>query len=208
MALVKGTTAGFVSSRPSGDPTGEFGVDCGNAALACLDTTSAGITKITEIGCYIGSATATTTLDFGIYTKYYDLPWTLVGHGTVAKGTTAGWKYVTVNITVSASTDYFIGVVSTDEAICNVDTQSTIGTGAYFTSGTTLPNESPDWREVSWGMYGVYAIESSGTSGTNMKINIGDDWKDIASMQINIGDVWKDVTAVQINIGDAWKDVF
>lgn len=44
--------------------------------------------------------------------------------------------------------------------------------------------------------------------GTNMKINIGDNFKDIDALKINIGDTWKDVIAIKQNIGDIWKDVF
>jgi len=46
------------------------------------------------------------------------------------------------------------------------------------------------------------------TAGTNMKINIGDSFKDIDSMKINIADSWKDVAAVKQNIGNDWKGVF
>ena len=45
-------------------------------------------------------------------------------------------------------------------------------------------------------------------TGTNMKINIGDTFKDVSEMKINIGDSWKSVTQVKINVGDVWKDVF
>lgn len=44
--------------------------------------------------------------------------------------------------------------------------------------------------------------------GTNIKINIGDVWKDVSEIKINIGDSWKVVTEVWINIGDVWKRVF
>ncbi|MEK0335811.1 MAG: hypothetical protein QQN41_00040 [Nitrosopumilus sp.] len=58
-------------------------------------------------------------------------------------------------------------------------------------------------------LYSILACDLSDISiNTNMKINIGDTWKDVDSMQINIGDVWKDVVKVQQNIGDSWKDVF
>jgi hypothetical protein len=53
----------------------------------------------------------------------------------------------------------------------------------------------------------IYDVTIS-VGGTNMKINIGDAWKDVDSIQVNIGDAWKPVTKVQINIGDAWKTVF
>jgi hypothetical protein len=51
----------------------------------------------------------------------------------------------------------------------------------------------------------VYYTEAT---GTNMKINISDTWKDVSAMKINIGDTWKDVSAVKINVGDTWKDIF
>lgn len=44
--------------------------------------------------------------------------------------------------------------------------------------------------------------------GTNMKINIGDNFKDVDEIKINIGDSWKTVTKIQINIGDSWKTIF
>lgn len=43
---------------------------------------------------------------------------------------------------------------------------------------------------------------------TNMKINIGDSFKDVDEIKINVGDSWKTVTKIQINIGDVWKTVF
>lgn len=43
---------------------------------------------------------------------------------------------------------------------------------------------------------------------TNMKINIGDTFKDVDEIKINIGDSWKTVSGIWINIGDAWKKVF
>jgi len=56
---------------------------------------------------------------------------------------------------------------------------------------------------VSWG-----SEEDIPATGTNMQINIGDNWKVVDKLQINIGDVWKTVTKVQQNIGDVWKSVF
>ena len=49
---------------------------------------------------------------------------------------------------------------------------------------------------------------TSGVTGTNMKLNIGDTFKDVDALKINIGDAWKSVTSVKQNIGDVWKDVF
>lgn len=43
---------------------------------------------------------------------------------------------------------------------------------------------------------------------TNIKINIGDVWKDVDSVKVNIGDAWKDVVEMKINIGDSWKTIY
>lgn len=45
-------------------------------------------------------------------------------------------------------------------------------------------------------------------SGTNMKINIGDSWKEIPSIKINVGDAWKEIASSKLNIADSWKEVF
>jgi len=44
--------------------------------------------------------------------------------------------------------------------------------------------------------------------GTNMKINIGDAWKDGDEIKINVGDVWKNAIEIWQNIGDVWKVIF
>lgn len=51
-------------------------------------------------------------------------------------------------------------------------------------------------------------VTSSAATGTNIQLNIGDDWKTVDAVQINIGDDWKDVAGMQINIGDIWKTIF
>lgn len=43
---------------------------------------------------------------------------------------------------------------------------------------------------------------------TNMKINIGDVFKDVDEIKINVADSWKVVTEIWINISDVWKRVF
>jgi hypothetical protein len=57
----------------------------------------------------------------------------------------------------------------------------------------------------AWTAYGF--IVQRPFDGFNMKVNIGDSWKEVVSIKINIGDTWKDVTAVKQNISDSWRDV-
>lgn len=49
---------------------------------------------------------------------------------------------------------------------------------------------------------------SSGAVGINMKVNIGDSWKEVTEIKVNIGDTWKNVISIKQNIGNTWKDVF
>jgi len=53
-----------------------------------------------------------------------------------------------------------------------------------------------------------FQLIGEAATGTNMKINIGDSFKDVDALKINIGDSWKAVTSVKQNIGDSWKTVF
>lgn len=74
-------------------------------------------------------------------------------------------------------------------------------------TGPNLNTETLDF--VSRGLPAFYITKHTVTiTGTNMKINIGDSWKDITAIKINIGDTWKNVTKIQINIGDVWKTIF
>ncbi len=72
-----------------------------------------------------------------------------------------------------------------------------------FTSNSLTAGE----RSTLWNS-GAGTPNSLAAAATNMKLNIGDVFKDVASVKINIGDTWKDVTKVQVNIGDTWKTVF
>jgi len=54
----------------------------------------------------------------------------------------------------------------------------------------------------------IYIIVHYTEPSTNMKVNIGDVFKDVSEIKINVGDSWKTVTKIQINVGDVWKTVF
>jgi len=48
----------------------------------------------------------------------------------------------------------------------------------------------------------------SWTVALNIKINVGDVWRDVDEIKINVGDVWRTVKEIWINIGDTWRQVF
>jgi hypothetical protein len=51
-------------------------------------------------------------------------------------------------------------------------------------------------------------VSSTPPAGKNMRLNIGDSWKDVADLKINVGDSWRSVTSVKQNVGDSWRSVF
>ena len=73
-------------------------------------------------------------------------------------------------------------------------------------SGNYQANCTTSTTQSSLMQCAIFAVAAA--VGTNMKINIGDVWKDVDSMKINIGDTWKDVVEVKQNIGDVWKVVY
>ena len=207
MAVVIGTNAGFVTVAPSGDPSGTQ-MSIGNTMEALKDTSPADAAVVTEIGWWCNFATAEANYEVAIYDHDSgdDDPLNIVGvkDDTNAKGTDVGWKRVTgLNIEISPSTIYWIAVQC--DVAASVTAYTAGGRMAYKTSVFTLPDPWDGTSELSRiaAFYAVYT-----TAGTNMQVNIGDTWKDVAAMQVNIGDTWKDVAGAQINIGDTWKTIF
>ncbi len=65
-----------------------------------------------------------------------------------------------------------------------------------------------DLTEIFVNLVNDVAIAAAVVGGTNMQINIGDDFKVIPAIQINIGDNWRPVTKMLVNVGDDWKTIF
>ena len=111
--------------------------------------------------------------------------------------------------------DYVVSALATDKGNpyhtvwLYYDTGDT-NQGHYTTTNisyTSFPNPLSTY-DHNTDKYSLYVTYTAAAAGTNMKINIADDFKDVAEMQINIGDVWKDITQAKINIGDSWKTIF
>lgn len=211
MALVEGTNCGFVSSRPSGDPGGTDMVAETNA-WATRSTSPAGSDlAVVEIGFYIDNATAAADMDLGIYTNDGSEPNELVGSITISKGTTAGWKYGSCNIAISSETQYHIAAQVDSSSGCNGNYQGSGGDtvcGKYSQSSLPSTWGSSDQSPLSDYLIAAYAIVQEVATGTNIQINVDDDWKEVEEIKINVDDSWKSVTAAKINKDDTWKEVF
>ena len=211
MAIVIGTNAGFVTSTPTSDPAGSnWALDTDMIALKV--TSPATATKITEIGFWCDTASEAANFEVGLYSDdSTSFPNTrLYVDSTNAKGTTSGWKSVSVDWAIDSSTIYWIAV--------QLDNTSTT-TYTNFVSGTRFAKTDNVYSlPSSWSDDNSYAAtvtvyakwEASGgeAADTVVQINIGNTWKEYELMKINIGDSWKAVEGVQINIGDTWKEVF
>ena len=210
MAVVEGTNAGFVLTAPTADPvdsntpTADFRVNGGKF------TSPSDAVRITEIGWWCDTASQAADFEVGLYAhdSGNNKPNALLASaGPAAKGTTAGWKSISIDFDISSSTIYWIAIQLDNTATGTKFNRGGLGTGTYhFKIGlSSLP--SP-WGTTSADQDFIpafYAVYSTTAAGTNMQINIGDAWKEISAMQINIGDAWKAVVGAQINIGDAWK---
>ena len=214
MALVVGTNCGFVTTAPTTNPS-ESGWTADYRSTVSKYTSPVNAVKITEIGWYCFNATPAANTQIGVYESdgTDGEPYTLLGtSGDFAKGTGAGWKVATgLNITISPETDYWLAVqcdnttptsyISSKSSVTQEHRADTYTTSLLSPWGTTAENYSTL-------RIGIYAVYETAATGTNLQLNIGDDWKEISAAQINIGDVWKEVAGIQINIGDTWKEVF
>lgn len=145
MAVVLGTSAGFVTARPTGTPDTN-GSTLDTNAVAFRDTAPAGATAITEIGWFCPAATEAANFQVGLYSDdaVNDEPEDrLAVSGDTAKGTDAGWKYAAVSYAVSAGTKYWIAV-QLDDTTTGTNYIYTVDGGgtsyrAYKSSQTELP---------------------------------------------------------------------
>ena len=213
MALVLGTNCGFVSSAPTVDPAEGSTIIVDWRQFSTKDTSPSGDYRITEIGWWCDSATKEANFEVGLYSDNSGEPDERLFVDTVnAKGTTAGWKTASVNWTLDSSTTYWIAI-----QLDNTSTTTRTNVGAVSSGEYRDRNIRSDLSDP-WGTSGtdldrlgaIYAVyeEGEAPTGTNMKINIGDTFKDVDALKINIGDSWKAVTSVKQNIGDSWKTVF
>jgi len=212
MALVIGTNCGFVTAAPTTDPDSGWYEPLDTYTTSAKFTSPAGAVKITEIGWWIGNATEAADFEMGVYDHNggTDRPHNLLyGTSATAKGTSGGiWKSISVDWEIDASTVYWLALQLDNTATgTNTDWKSGEGRWAWDNNTTTLPDP---FSVTSLGerLMAIYAVYEAEETGTNISLNVGDDFKDADEMELNIGDVWKNVEEVKINVGDDWKDVF
>ena len=90
MAIVIGTSAGFLAASPVGDPGGTFGTSIDTRMSGQRDTSPATAGKVTEIGWYCSNAVESVNIEVGIYSDdaVNTEPQSLLGSAEFSKGTT------------------------------------------------------------------------------------------------------------------------
>ena len=155
MAIVNGTNSGFVTTAPTSDPAGALNYATDVRVFAIKDDAPATAATITEIGWWCDNATEEANFEVGIYAhdSVNNRPDGLLAGAsqTNAKGTGAGWKTATVNISVTAGTTYWIAYQLDDTATAtNSDYTVDAAEQRDFKTVTTMP--------ATWGV-------SDGTAG-------------------------------------------
>ena len=167
MALIEGTNCGFVTEAPTADPYGSAYVS-DNKSIAGLFTSPATAAKIVEIGWYCDNATEEANFEVGLYSDEGNSePETrLYVDDTNAKGTGAGWKTVSVDWSISGSTDYWLAVQLDNTATATNWNYTNPGNGAAYLNGSsTLPSDwgTSDETYASYG--GIYAVWEAAAGG-------------------------------------------
>jgi hypothetical protein len=170
MAVVLGTNSGFVTTRPTADPSG-LDTTIEGASAVTKHTSPANAISITEIGWYRGVGTRTENFSVGLYAADGA---TVPGEaGTrlyvdaTNSSSTQGWITTTVDWDIDPSTDYWLGVqMSFGDGSSNIDGSTSGAAGKDYRSGViSLGNPYGGGALADAdGAYAIYALVYTGSS--------------------------------------------
>jgi hypothetical protein len=164
--VATGTSAGFVTTAPTADPTGTASpVDTYSTAGKFVAPADA--TAINSMGWWNDNATEAANFDIGIYSHVAgtNLPGTLLASTTVAKGTTSGWKTANVSTTITGGTTYWLAVQFDDTATAtNIDYSAITGSRrSYMSSQTALAATWTSGGVADGILLSIYAVYTTST---------------------------------------------
>jgi len=182
MAVTVGTSAGFVSSSPSSDPTNSLSAPIGGYQLAGKFTSPASPFTVTELGWWQEHSTnQALAYSLAIYTDNAagdsgnGIPDDLIG--TQVTGTltanTEGWNKVATNITgLSTSTTYWLAL-GCASGTAHYGYEST-GSRRHYDSSDASPNFLEDpWNGNNASvirLIAVYALYEDASSGLSIPV--------------------------------------
>lgn len=168
MAVVLGTSSGFVSVAPTADPNGSNTTIDGSSVVT-KHTSPQGAVKITSIGWYRGSGTNAANFEVALYADSAGAAGARLFVDNTNTSTAAGWITTAVDWAISENTAYWLGLqMDAHTGSSTVDTETTGGAGSdVLTSQTTL-NDPYGGGAVGQaaGMYAIYALVTFQFAGT------------------------------------------
>lgn len=164
MAVVLGTSSGFVTVAPTNDPTGTDVVIDG-ASVVTKDTSPATANlKIVEVGWYRGSGTNTANFEIALYAESAGIAATRLFVDATNSSNVQGWIRTTVDWPISSSTAYWLGLqMDAHSGSSNVDSTTPGGAGIDRQTTQTTLNDPYGGGAVAdaSGMYAIYALVTS-----------------------------------------------
>ena len=163
MGLVLGTNCGFVTESPVADPSEGSTIPCDQRAIALKDTAPVSALKITEIGWWSNNISEDVNFEVGLYDHNVgdnNPEAILFEDDTNAKGTTAGWKRVSVDWTITPSTIYWLAIYVADSVTgSRMDDVRAVGNKRdYKTLLASLPNPWGTTTNTTDDIVAIYAV--------------------------------------------------
>ena len=161
MALVLGTSSGFVTVAPTADPTGGGTIIIDGGSCVTKDTSPAGASLITEVGWWRDSGTDAANWEIGLYDESGGVANALLYVDATNSTTVTGWQVVSVSWSISASTAYWLAVqMDAHTGSSTMDTQASGGVGRDALTGQTTLNNPYGGGAVAnpVGMAAIYAV--------------------------------------------------
>ena len=173
MAVVLGTSAGFVEVAPVDDPLGTGGIGIDNVASVTRDTSPSTAAKITEVGFWADNATEESNFEVGLYAADGSVVPGEAGtllfvSRTNAKGTGAGWKSATVDWDIDPDTSYWLAFQLDDTATQTIGNVTLSGGAGYDQRGSQSTLADPFGGGAladADGVFAIYAVWEEGASG-------------------------------------------
>lgn len=160
MAVVLGTSSGFVTAAPSADPNGT-GVTIDGSSVVTKDTSPANSVLITSVGWYRATGTNAANWEIALYSESAGVASTRLSVDATNSNAASGWLTAAVSWAITPNTAYWLAVqMDAHTGSSTIDSAASGGAGSdVLTSQTTL-NDPYGGGAVADadGMYAIYAL--------------------------------------------------
>jgi len=130
MAVVLGTSSGFVRTAPTADPNGGATTTIDGSSVVTKDTTPANASKITEVGWYRAAGTNTANFEIALYADTAGVAAARLYVDATNSSSSAGWIVTAVDWSVSGNTSYWLAVqMDAHSGSSSIDRETSGGAG-------------------------------------------------------------------------------